>query len=87
MERPNRDLMFTSCITDTVCYLLVYTTQVNSTFCACSLVSSEVISQVLITSKQLKKKRMAFFGILSRIKLLWFASYSAYMYVVGILKQ
>ena len=51
--------------------VLVYTTQVNSTFRPRWLASSEVISQVLFTSKQLKKKRMAFVIILSQIKLLF----------------
>ncbi len=44
---------------------LVYTTQVNSDFRARWLVNSEVISKVLFTSKQLKRKklpsRVAFF--------------------------
>ena len=48
--------------------LLVYTTQVNSTFCARWLASSEVISQVLFTSKQLQKNKMAFVSVLSQIK-------------------
>ena len=49
-------------------HLLVYmyTTQVNST-----LPSSEVISQVLFTSEQPKKNKMAFVGTLSQIKLLF----------------
>ena len=47
---------------------LVYTTQVNSTFRACWLASSEVISQVLFTSEQPTKNKMAFVGILSQIK-------------------
>ena len=51
--------------------LLVYTTQVNSTFRARWLASSEVISQVLFTYEQPKKNKMAFFGILSQIKLLF----------------
>ena len=50
--------------------LLVYTTQVNSTFRARWLASSEVISQVLFTSEQPKKK-MAFVAIFSQIKLLF----------------
>ena len=50
-------------------YKLVYTTQVNSTFRTRWLASSEVISQVLFTSKQPKKKQLAFVGILSEIKL------------------
>ena len=36
--------------------ILVYTTQVNSTFCVRRLASSEVISQVLFTSEQPKEK-------------------------------
>ena len=51
--------------------ILVYTTQVNSTFRAHWLASSEVISQVLFTSKQPKKNKMAFVCILSQIKLLF----------------
>ena len=35
----------------------------NSTFCSCSLASSEVISQVLFTSEQQKKNKMAFVAI------------------------
>ena len=50
---------------------LVYTTQVNSTFRARWLASSEVISQVLFTSEQLKKNKMGFVGMLSQIKLLF----------------
>ena len=50
---------------------LVYTTQVNSTFRARWLASSEVISQVLFTSEQPKKNKMAFVAILSEIKLLF----------------
>ena len=42
---------------------LVYTTQVNSAFRARWLASSEVISQVLFTSEQPKKNKMAFVGI------------------------
>ena len=41
------------------------------TFHARWLASSEVISQVLFTSEQLKKSKMAFFGILSQLKLLF----------------
>ena len=48
---------------------LVYTKQVNSTYCERWLASSEVISQVLFTSEQPKKNKMAFVGILSQIKL------------------
>ena len=51
--------------------LLVHTTQENSTFRACWLASSEVISQVLFTSKQPKKIKMAFVNISSQIKLLF----------------
>ena len=43
----------------------------NSTFRARWLASSEVISQVLFTSQQPKKNKMAFVGILSQIKLLF----------------
>ena len=43
----------------------------NSTFRARWLASSEVISQVLFTSNQLTKNKMAFIGILSPIKLLF----------------
>ena len=50
-------------------FVLVYTTKVNSAFCTRWLASSEVISQVLFTSEQPKKKRLAFVGILSEIKL------------------
>ena len=42
----------------------------NSTFCARWLASSEVISQVLFTSEQPKKKK-AFVGILPEIKVLF----------------
>ena len=54
----------------TIVYL-VYTTQVNSTFCARWLASSEVFSQVLFTSEQPKKNKMAFVGIFSQKKLLF----------------
>ena len=50
---------------------LVYTTEVNSTFCARWLANLEVISQVLFTSEQPKKNKMAFVGMLSQIKLLF----------------
>ena len=50
---------------------ITISTQVNSTFRARLLASSEVISQVLFTSKQPKKNKMAFFSILSQIKLLF----------------
>ena len=45
----------------------VYTTQVNRTFRACWLARLEVISQVLFTSEQPKKTKMAFVSILSQI--------------------
>ena len=51
--------------------VLVYTTQVNSTFRARWLASSEVISQVLFTSEQPKENKMAFVAIFSQIKLLF----------------
>ena len=53
--------------------LLVYTTQVNRTFRALWLASSEMSSQVLLTSssEQPKKNKMAFVGILSQMKLLF----------------
>ena len=47
------------------------TTQVNSTFRARWLASSEVISQVLFTSEQPKENKMAFVGILSQVKFLF----------------
>ena len=50
---------------------LVHTIQVNSTFRRYWLASSEVISQVLFTSKQPKKNNLAFISILSQIKLLF----------------
>ena len=50
---------------------LVYTTQVNSTFHARWLASSEVTRQVLFTFEQPKKNYMAFDGILSQIKSLF----------------
>ena len=43
----------------------------NSTFRARWLANSEVISQVLFTSEQLKKNKMTFVGILSQIKSLF----------------
>ena len=43
----------------------------NGTFRARWLASSEVISQVLFTSEQPKKNKMAFVGILSLIKLIF----------------
>ena len=45
--------------------------QVNSTFRARWLASSEVISQVLFTSEQPKNNKLAFVSILSQIKLLF----------------
>ena len=57
---------------------LVYTTQVNSTFRARWLASSEVISQVLFTSEQPTKNKLAFAGVIFTNKVaLWAASYSA----------
>ena len=50
---------------------LVYTTQVNGTFRARWLASSEVISQVLFTSEQPEKNKMAFVATFSQIKLLF----------------
>ena len=41
-------------------FVLVYTTQVNSTFRAHRLACSEVISKVLFTFEQLEKNKMAF---------------------------
>ena len=50
----------------------------NSTFRARWLASLEVISQVLFTSEQPKKNKIAFVAIFSQIKVtLWAASYSA----------
>ena len=46
--------------------ILVYTTQVNSTFRARWLASSEVISQVLFTSEQPEKNKMVFVAIFSQ---------------------
>ena len=43
----------------------------NSTFRARWLASSEVISQVLFTSEQPKKNKMAFVDILSQVNLLF----------------
>ena len=45
--------------------------KMNSTFRARWLASSEVISQVLFTSEQLKKNKMAFVAVFSQIKLLF----------------
>ena len=50
---------------------LVYTTQVNCTFRARWLASSEVISQLIFTSEQPKENKLAFVGILSQITLLF----------------
>ena len=50
---------------------LIYTTQVNSTFRARWLASSEVINQVLFTSEQPKENKMAFATIFSQRKLLF----------------
>ena len=52
-------------------WYLVYTTQVNSTFHTHWLASLEVISQLLFTSEQPMKNKMAFVSILSQIKLLF----------------
>ena len=41
----------------------------NSTFCARWLATLEVISQVVFTSKQPKKNKIAFVGVFSQIKL------------------
>ena len=61
----------------TIVYL-VYTTQVNSSFRVRWLASSEVSSQVLLTSEQLKKNKITFVSILSQNKVtLWATSYSA----------
>ena len=49
----------------------MYTKQVNSTFCMRWFASSEVISQVLFTSKQPEKNKKAFFAIFSQKKLLF----------------
>ena len=50
----------------------------NSTFRARWLASSEVISQVLFTSEQPTKNKMAFVGVIVKNKVaLWAASYSA----------
>ena len=43
----------------------------NSAFRARSLASSEVISQILFTSEQQNKNKVAFVGILSQLKLLF----------------
>ena len=64
--------------------MLVYTTQVDSTFRPRWLPSSEVISQVLFTSEQPKKNKMALsdrlFVYCHKKVILWFTtSYSAYV--------
>ena len=57
---------------------LVYTTQVNSSFRVHLLASSGVISQVLFTSEQPKKNKMAVISIFFTNKVsIWSASYSA----------
>ena len=49
----------------------MYTPQMNSTFHVRWLASLEVISQVLFTSEQPKKNKMAFVSTLSQTKLLF----------------
>ena len=61
------DIVHCILVLNKVYFVLVYTTQMNSTFRARWLASSEVISQVLFTSEQPKKNKMAFVGILSQI--------------------
>ena len=51
--------------------VLLYHTSEYSTFCARSLASLEVISQVLFTSEQPKKNKLAFVCTLSQVKLLF----------------
>ena len=53
-------------ITEFKYFKLVYTTQVKSTFRVRWLASSEVISQVLFTSEQPKKNKMALVAIFSQ---------------------
>ena len=65
------DLLNSSYPTQPHSIIAKYTTQVNGTFRARWLVSSEVISQVLMTFEQPKKNKIAFIGILSQIKLLF----------------
>ena len=48
-----------ACTASSSNFLLVYTTQVNSAFCARWLASSAVINQVLFSSEQPKKNTMA----------------------------
>ena len=62
----------------------VYTTQVNSTFRACCLASSEVISQVLFLRAAEEKQNGFCRYIFTNKVTLWAASYSA---CVVILKQ
>ena len=57
--------------------MLVYTTQMNSTFRARWLASSEVINQVLFTSEHPKKKKGFCRYIVTNKVTLWAASYSA----------
>ena len=52
-------------------FFSIYHTTVNSTLRARWLASSEVISQVLFTSEQPKKNKMAFVGTFAQIKLLF----------------
>ena len=65
----------------------MYTTQVNRTFRARWLASSEVIIQVIFTSVQAKKNKMAFVGILSQIKLLFGPLVIQLVWDIYILKQ
>ena len=67
--------------------LLGYTTQVKSTFCALRLTSSEVISQVLFTSEQPKKNKMAFVRIFSQIKFLFVPLVIQLVWYIHVLKQ
>ena len=50
---------------------LVYTTQVNSAFRERWLASSEVISQVLFTSEQPKRNKMARFATVTKEKFIY----------------
>ena len=54
----------------------MYNTQVNSTFRARWLASSEVISQVLFTSEQPKKNKIYRYIFTNKVSL-WATSYSA----------
>ena len=57
---------------------LVYTTQVNSSFRARCLASSEAISQVLFTSEQPTKNKVALVGVIvTNTVALWAPNYSA----------